>query len=83
MSEFKDYFSTSMAAEYVGVSRYTIHTLAARGVLPCTHDARGWRWFRREDLDAYIEARGKAGLTSHRARRVDRPCMMTKRGAHE
>lgn len=48
------------AAEYLGVSRGHLHNLTSSGVLP-RHGAKGQRFrFKRGDLDAYIESRGRA-----------------------
>ena len=51
------WLSSREAAEYLGISRGTLHNLVSSGRLP-RHGERGRRLhFRRADLDAYIEAR--------------------------
>lgn len=67
---FSEWFSVVSAAAFVGVSVFTIRQLADRGILPCTRDANGWRWFNLHDLQALKEARAAAGLKSGRKRHV-------------
>ena len=45
------------AAAYLGVAKITLRRWTRKGDLPCVRiGKRGDRRFRREDLDAYIEA---------------------------
>ena len=46
------------AAEYLGVARRRLHDLVNEGRLPRRSEGPGFKlWFRRSDLDAYIEGR--------------------------
>lgn len=67
---FSEWFSVVAAAAFVGVSVFTIRQLADRGILPCTRDANGWRWFNLHDLQALKEARAAAGLATNRRRHI-------------
>lgn len=67
---YSEWFSVVAAAAFVGVSVFTIRQLADRGLLPCTRDINGWRWFNLHDLQALKAARAAAGLKSGRKRHV-------------
>lgn len=43
----------SEAAEYVGLSTFTVRRLAKQGALPAAKIGRAYR-FKREDIDAYL-----------------------------
>ena len=51
------WLSSREAAEYLGISRGTLHNVVSSGRLPRHGDPGRRLRFRRADLDAYIEAR--------------------------
>lgn len=46
------------AAEYVGLSTFTVRRLAKNGALPAAKIGRAYR-FKREDIDAYLRTQYK------------------------
>lgn len=46
------------AAQYVGLSTFTVRRLAKQGVLPAAKIGRAYR-FKREDIDSYIRTQYK------------------------
>jgi len=42
---------TNAAANYLNIWNATLRVWADRGKIPCTKDRRGWRYFKKSDLD--------------------------------
>ncbi|MCS7466411.1 helix-turn-helix domain-containing protein [Stieleria sp. ICT_E10.1] len=55
MPKLCDYFKTAEAAEILGVSQNTLRKWAQDGRIPMRRNpANGYRLFRRDDLDAFL-----------------------------
>ena len=57
MQKLDEYLKIAKAAELLGVSQNTLRMWADTGRIPVrVNPASGYRLFRREDLDAFLEA---------------------------
>lgn len=52
---------TREAAEYLGISAWTIRDLAKTGKLPYLQNGDGWLTFDLRDLDAYVDRNKRVG----------------------
>ena len=53
-----EWLDSTQAADYLRISRPTLHDLVSAGKLPRRGERKTKLMFRRSDLDAYVEARG-------------------------
>ena len=54
-TKLSDYFLTSEAAAYLGVSKNTVRTWAEEGKIPVARSPAGYRVFRQRDLDKVLQ----------------------------
>ena len=60
MTKLTEYLHTAAAAEYLGVAQNTIRKWAAHGDIPMHRNpAKGYRLFKRSDLDAFLKKAAK------------------------
>lgn len=65
MEQHNNLMDVQEAANYVGLSTFTVRRLAKQGSLPAAKIGRAYR-FKREDIDAYLRTqyRGNEDVTS-------------------
>lgn len=70
MTKLSEYVTTAAAAKILGVSLNTIRAWAEDGKIPVRRNpANGYRLFRREDLDKFLESVAKSRTASKERRK--------------
>lgn len=59
--EFQKLMDVEEAADYVGLSTFTVRRLAKNGALPAAKIGRAYR-FKKEDIDTYLRTQYKEEL---------------------
>jgi excisionase family DNA binding protein len=59
--EFQKLMDVEEAADYVGLSTFTVRRLAKNGALPAAKIGRAYR-FKKEDIDTYLRTQYKGEL---------------------
>lgn len=59
--EFQKLMDVEEAADYVGLSTFTVRRLAKNGALPAAKIGRAYR-FKREDIDTYLRTQYKGEM---------------------
>jgi excisionase family DNA binding protein len=60
MEQHNKLMDVQEAANYVGLSTFTVRRLAKQGALPAAKIGRAYR-FKREDIDSYLRTQYKGG----------------------